>query len=227
MLSSPLFSGNTDKCVRTVLCALLSLFLFFFPFSSLTISLVPFFFLSIFITGFLRIFWYLRKIFHVRINQHAADDLHNNEVSRINTRKKDPVLEPWEGCITRLSIEGKIQSESDPLYSIRPIRPSLSFSILSPFLVFRLYRECALCRSPLPLLVFWRKTSFQNEWHRSLYSVDLRRVLLSRKPVNVRVGRRMLWKSVLPGNSSERKQCRVIDEKTQRFDILERSFDIL
>lgn len=61
----------------------------------------------------------------------------------------------------------------------------------------------------------------------SLLRRPARRVLFSRKPVNARVGRRMLWKSVLPGNSSgEKKQCRVIHKKMQHIDIVERSFDV-
>lgn len=72
----------------------------------------------------------------------------NNKVTRINMRKKDSQFGPWRGCIIRFSIKVRIQSESDPLYSIRPICPSHSFSSFSSFLIFpSLSRMCSLSKS--------------------------------------------------------------------------------
>lgn len=100
----------------------------------------------------------------------------------------------------------RIERKSDLLHSIGPIRPSSSFSILSPSSFF--HCEHSLCPRPLPLLVFRRRTSFRNERHGCLpFSIPWTcdKFLFSRKLASVRAGRRMLWKSVLLGNSSRRE----------------------
>lgn len=84
----------------------------------------------------------------------------NDAVCKMDTRKGD--LESGSRGGLHYQIVGwvRIERESDLLYSIRPIRPSSSFS---PSSFFR--REHSLCPRPLPLLVFRRRMSFRNERH--------------------------------------------------------------
>lgn len=148
------------------------------------------------------------------------------------------------GCITRLSAGLRIESESDPLYSIEPIRPSPSFcvrcqftSLVAPLLspssrASPLSSSTSTSRFSTRNVVPERTTttSFVTDLSLSLsFSTFIYMYLLcDRSPLAEKAGesvrvatreRRMLWKSVLPSNSSGRKQCWVIDEKAQRFDV--------
>lgn len=88
----------------------------------------------------------------------------NDTVCKMDTRKEDIEFRvPKGGLHYQIVGRVRIERKSDLLHSIGPIRPSSSFSILSPSSFF--HCEHSLCPRPLPLLVFRRRTSFRNERH--------------------------------------------------------------
>lgn len=141
----------------------------------------------------------------------------NDAVCKMDTSKGD--LESGSRGGLHYQIVGwvRIERESDLLYSIGPIRPSSSFS---PSSFFR--REHSLCPRPLPLLVFRRRMSFRNERHgflsfSTLWTCDKSSSRESRRAYEF--GRRMLWKSVLPGNSSRRESNAGLSMRTRSDSI--------
>lgn len=131
----------------------------------------------------------------------------SDAVCKMDTKKED--LESGSRGELHYQIVGwvRIERKSDLLYSIGPIRPSSSFSFLSLFPVFLFLSRA------FPFVLVHFHFSFSDVECRFetngmvffLYSADLRQVLFPRKSASVRVGRRMLWKSVLLGNSSKRE----------------------
>lgn len=151
----------------------------------------------------------------------------NGAVCKMDTRKED--LESGESrgvalpdCRSGKNREGVrsvIQHRADSsFFFIFPVSPSSFFR-----------REHSLCPRPLPLLVSRRRMSFRNERHGFLSfstpqtcdkssSRESRRTSREKNALEISFAGQFI---------EERKQCRVIDENAQRFDLAERSFDAL